>query len=88
MLNTPDGSSPRGYSQISPGIDSKNDFSFTALNFLSASLIFLYTNSPYHTIFRVFILPVSTTTIVFIFGYSYFYDVINTIKLFVIIFLL
>jgi hypothetical protein len=84
-LSAPDGSSPRGYSRIFLGVDSKNDFFFIGLNFSSTSLICPYTNSPCRTIFGMFIFPVSSATIVFIPGYSHICDVINIIRLFAII---
>jgi hypothetical protein len=83
--SAPDGSSPRGYSRIFLGIDSKNDSSFTRFNFLLGSLIFPHISSLSWTTFRLFILLMSTTIIVFSSCYPYTCDVINTINLVVII---
>jgi hypothetical protein len=68
-LSAPDGSSPRGYSQIFLGIDSKNDSSFTRLNFCrllypSNHLWNVHPTSPWFTI-------------VYHSLYSCIYDVIN-----------
>jgi hypothetical protein len=84
-LSAPDGSSPRGYSRIFLGIDSKNDSSSIGLNFSSTSLIISYTETSYRTFFRMFTWLVSTSVIVLTSHYSHICDVISVINLFLII---
>jgi hypothetical protein len=62
-LSAPDGSSPRGYSRIFLGIDSKNEFFFldSSVSFMSVFIDFLghhqYVELSYHTFAKIF--PIS-----------------------------